>query len=80
MKATWHQLSIKINWQMPTRFMTNFMKKCSLLHAQFTETMKVVENLLKKFVTNSFIKRICCKFTLEGNSNVQQQYTLSGHK
>ena len=59
MKATWHQLSIKINWQKPTRFMTNYMKTCSFLHAQFTETMKVVENLLKTFfVTNSFIKRL----------------------
>ena len=33
---------------MSSRCMTNYMKACSYLHAHFTETMKVVENLLLK--------------------------------
>ena len=28
-----------------SRYMTNYMKTCSFLHAGFTETMKVFENL-----------------------------------
>ena len=31
-----------------SRCMTNFMKTCSILHADFTESRKVVENLFKK--------------------------------
>ena len=31
-----------------SRCMTNYMKTFSILHADFTESMKVVENLFKK--------------------------------
>ena len=38
--------------------LANYMKTCSFLHAHFTETMKVVENLEKKFLVNSsFIEK-----------------------
>ena len=38
--------------------MTNYMKRCSFLHAHFFEYMKVVENLFKKLmVKNSFIEK-----------------------
>ena len=42
-----------------SRYMTNYMKTCSFLHADFTESMEVVENLfLKKLmVKNSFIEK-----------------------
>ena len=33
---------------LPSRCMTNYMKRCSFLHAHFFELMKVVENLFKK--------------------------------
>ena len=40
------------------RCMTNYKKTCSFQHAHYTETMKVVENLLKKLmVKNSFNER-----------------------
>ena len=35
--------------------MTSFMKTCSFLHATFTETMEVVENLFKKAYGEQFI-------------------------
>ena len=40
--------------------MTNYMKTCSFLHAHFTETMKVVENLCKKelMMKNSFSEHV----------------------
>ena len=30
------------------RYITNFLKTCSFLHAHFTETIKVVENVFKR--------------------------------
>ena len=38
--------------------MTNYMKTCPFLSAQYTETVKVVENLFKKaYGENSFIEK-----------------------
>ena len=33
-----------------SRCMTNYIKTCLFLHVHFTETMKVVENLVKKLM------------------------------
>ena len=38
--------------------MTNYMKTCLFIHAHFTETMKVVENLFKKVFGEKLISII----------------------
>ena len=41
-----------------SRYITNYMKTCSFLHAHLTETIKVVENWFKKLmVLNSLIEK-----------------------
>ena len=37
--------------------MSNYMKTCSFLHAHFTETIKVVENLVKKVYGEKHIEK-----------------------
>ena len=62
--------------------MKNYMKTCTFVHAHFTETMKIVENLFEKAYGEQLIywKDICCRNTLElplwGNSNVYLQQML----
>ena len=50
-----------------SRYKTNYIKSCSFLHAHFSGTMKVVENLSKKGYgeTLDYWKDIYCKYTLE---------------
>ena len=38
--------------------LTNYMKTCSFLHAHFTDTMKVVENLFKKLMMKTDLLKI----------------------
>ena len=50
-----------------SRYKTNYIKTCSFLHAHFTETRKIVENLLRKAYgeTLKYWKDIYCRYTLE---------------
>ena len=47
-----------------SRYMTNYMKTNSFLHAHFTETMKIV-CFKKLMVISSFIEKPCCRNTLK---------------
>ena len=81
---------LKISWQkhkigslvLSFRYKTNYIKTCSYLHAHFSETMKAVENLLRKAYgeTLNYWKDICCRYILElplwDNSNVYLQHML----
>ena len=74
-----HKISCVV---LSSMYTTNYIKLISFLHAHFTETMKVVEDLLRKAYGESlnYWQDIYCRYTLElplsDSSKVYQQYML----
>ena len=63
-KLSRHNIGILI---LSSGYKTNYIKTCSFLHAHFSETMKVVENVLRNAYgeTLNYWKDIYCRYILE---------------